>query len=126
MINKFILSGRLVGKPKLKFTNTGTAICSFSLNAAKTYVNANETKNKNLIDIISWRQTAELVSQTFSDGDLVLVVGSIYKRSYRNRLQQQVEIIEFIADEVDFCGKCSENESISKAELPDMIEDTTF
>lgn len=105
VINKFILSGHLQENPVLKSTKTGTAMCSFILNATKVYSNAAEQKNPNLIDIISWRQTAELIGQTVKAGDLVLVEGSIYKRVYVNRLQQKVDIVEFVAEEVTLCGK---------------------
>jgi len=56
-MNSVTLVGRLTADPELRFTNTGTAVCEFSI--AVDRVGTEET---DFFDVVAWAKTAEAVS----------------------------------------------------------------
>ena len=63
MLNKIILMGRLTRDPELRRTESGTAVCSFSIAVDRDFKSKNGEKETDFIDIVSWRATAEFVSK---------------------------------------------------------------
>ena len=70
MLNKIILMGRLTRDPELRRTESGTAVCSFSIAVDRDFKSKNGEKETDFIDIVSWRATAEFVSKYFTKGRL--------------------------------------------------------
>ena len=68
MLNKIILMGRLTRDPELRRTESGTAVCSFSIAVDRDFKSKNGEKETDFIDIVSWRATAEFVSKYFTKG----------------------------------------------------------
>lgn len=66
MLNKIILMGRLTRDPELRRTESGTAVCSFSIAVDRDFKSKNGEKETDFIDIVSWRATAEFVSKYFT------------------------------------------------------------
>ena len=66
MLNKIILMGRLTRDPELRRTESGTAVCSFSIAVDRDFKSKNGEKETDFIDIVAWRATAEFVSKYFT------------------------------------------------------------
>ena len=76
MLNKAILMGRLTRDPELKYTPGGNVpVVSFSIAVERNYV-GNGERVTDFIDIVAWRRTAEFVSQWFTKGQMLVVVGN--------------------------------------------------
>lgn len=73
MLNKIILMGRLTRDPELRRTESGTAVCSFSIAVDRDFKSKNGEKETDFIDIVSWRATAEFVSKYFTKGRMAVV-----------------------------------------------------
>ena len=67
MLNKIILMGRLTRDPELRRTESGTAVCSFSIAVDRDFKSKNGEKETDFIDIVAWRATAEFVSKSTSE-----------------------------------------------------------
>lgn len=102
MLNLVALMGRLAAEPELKHTQSGTAVCSFTLAVERSYVKQGEQRQADFIDIVAWRSTAEFVSRYFSKGQLVAVQGSIQTRMYEDKQGNKRKAVEVLADNVHF------------------------
>ena len=101
MLNKAILMGRLTRDPELRYTQNNIPVVSFSIAVDRNYSKGQE-RQTDFIDIVAWRRTAEFVSQWFSKGSMIVVVGSIQSRRWQDKDGNNRTSIEVVADEVQF------------------------
>lgn len=102
MLNKAILMGRLTRDPELRYTNSNTPVVTFSIAVDRNYSGNNGERQTDFIDIVAWRKTAEFVSQWFTKGQMIVVVGSIQSRRWQDKNGNNRTSIEVVADEVQF------------------------
>ena len=102
-LNKVILMGNLTQDPELKTTNTGLAVCNFSLAVNRKFAKQGE-QSVDYINICAWRASAEFVGKYAKKGNSLVVCGSLQTRNYTNSQGQKVYITEVVADEVSFAG----------------------
>ena len=101
--NKVILIGNITADPELKTTNTGLAVCNFSLAVNRKFAKQGE-QSVDYINICTWRASAEFVGKYAKKGNSLLVCGSLQTRNYTNAQGQKVYVTEVVADEVSFAG----------------------
>ena len=104
MLNKIILMGRLTRDPELRRTESGTAVCSFSIAVDRDFKSKNGEKETDFIDIVSWRATAEFVSKYFTKGKEIIVTGEMQSRKWtdkdgNNRISWEIQNCH-----AEFCG----------------------
>ena len=103
MLNKAILMGRLTRDPELRYTPNGNVpVVSFSIAVERNYSGSNRERVTDFIDIVAWRRTAEFVSQWFTKGMMIVVVGSIQTRRWQDKNGNNRTSVEVVADEVQF------------------------
>lgn len=98
-LNKVILGGRLTADVELKQTPSGVSVCSFSIAVNRKFSKNNEA---DFIDCQAWKQTAEFISKYFRKGSSICVVGSLKKRSWRDKTGENRYATEVIVDEALF------------------------
>lgn len=103
-MNKAILIGNLTRDPESKVTGSGTAVTTFTLAVNRRFKNANGNRETDYINVVAWRQTAELCARYLAKGRKVCVVGQIQTRSYDAQDGTKRYVTEVIADEVEFLG----------------------
>lgn len=104
MLNVVALTGRLTENPELKYTPQGTAVCSFDVAVERSYAKQGEARQTDFIHIVTWRGTAEFVSQYFRKGQMMALQGSIQTRSYTDSQGNSRKAFEVMASQVSFCG----------------------
>ena len=102
MLNKAILMGRLTRDPEMRTTQSGTAVCTFTIAIDRRFKSQNGERQADFINCVAWRQQAEFVSKWFTKGRMIIVVGSIQTRSYTDRDGNNRTAVEVVADEVSF------------------------
>ncbi|MCX8167287.1 MAG: single-stranded DNA-binding protein, partial [Candidatus Micrarchaeota archaeon] len=102
MLNKAILMGRLTTDPELKHTPNNVSVVSFTLAVNRTFVSKGGERQTDFIDIVAWRQTADLVGKYFKKGQLIAVEGSIQTRTYEDKNGNKRKAVEVVADQVHF------------------------
>ena len=102
MLNKIILMGRLTRDPELRRTESGTAVCSFSIAVDRDFKSKNGEKETDFIDIVSWRATAEFVSKYFTKGRMAVVEGRLQIRDWTDKDGNKRRSAEVVADNVYF------------------------
>ena len=104
MLNKIILMGRLTRDPELRRTESGTAVCSFSIAVDRDFKSKNGEKETDFIDIVAWRATAEFVSKYFTKGRMAVVEGRLQIRDWTDKDGNKRRSSEVVADSVYFGG----------------------
>ena len=107
-INKVILGGRLTSDPELKQTNSGVAVCQFSLAVNRRYSKEGE-QNTDFINCVAWRNTAEFISRYFRKGSSLCIVGNVQTRSWTDQNSQKRYATEIIVDEAYFVDSKSDS-----------------
>lgn len=120
-MNKFIIIGRLVRDPELKYTGSGVAVCEFALAVDRPY-KSESGPDVDFFDCVVWRQTAENVAKFLTKGRQVAVEGEVHIDSYTNKNGEKRRKTVVNAVRVEFLGKAdaggSSGEQDSKAEAP--------
>lgn len=101
MINKVILMGRLTKDPELRHTGTGKPVSNFTIAVDNSY---GEDNKADFINCVAWNKTAEFVSNYFSKGKMIAVVGRIATRSWDGQDGKKNYATEVVTSEVCFCG----------------------
>lgn len=84
MLNKIIVMGRLTRDPELRYTQSNTPVCSFTVAVDRDFT-TNGEKKTDFIDCVAWRQGGEFVRKYFSKGSLIVVDGRLESRTWRDR-----------------------------------------
>ncbi|MFD1676076.1 single-stranded DNA-binding protein [Alicyclobacillus fodiniaquatilis] len=105
MLNRVILIGRLTADPELRYTNSGTAVATFTLAVDRPRTNSNGERDTDFINVVVWSKQAETVSQYLHKGRLAAVDGRLQIRSYENREGQKVRVTEIVAESVRFLDR---------------------
>lgn len=103
-MNKAILIGNLANDPETRTTQSGISTCSFRLAVRRRFANAQGVKEADFINIVAWRQLAELCAKYLTKGRKVAVEGSLQTRSYDAQDGSKRYVTEVVADSVEFLG----------------------
>lgn len=99
-MNKVILIGNLTRDPELRRTNSGLAVCTFTL-AVNRLKNKDGVSQADYITVQTWRTSAENCAKFLSKGRKVAIVGKLATRSYEKD-GRKVYVTEVVADDVEF------------------------
>lgn len=107
MYNRAELIGRLTKNPEVKYTQSGKAVCSFSLATNEGY---GEKQTTEYINVVTWEKVAENCGNRLVKGSLVFVAGKLSTRSYEKKNGEKAYVTEVIGREVKFLdGKKEES-----------------
>jgi single-strand DNA-binding protein len=101
MLNRVVLVGRLTKDPDLRYTQSGVATASFTLAVNRQHKNAQGEKEADFINVVAWRQLAELCATYLKKGGQCGLEGRIQTRSY-DKDGKRVYVTEVVADNVQF------------------------
>ena len=109
-MNKAILIGNLASDPETRTTQSGIAQCTFRLAVQRRFANQQGVREADFLQIVCWRQTAELCARYLSKGRKVAVEGSIQTRSYDAQDGTKRYVTEIVADNVEFLSSREEGQ----------------
>lgn len=101
-LNKVTLIGNLTRDPELRFTPTGTAVCTFGLATNRSWSTDNGEKREEteFHRIVSWNKLAELCSQLLAKGRKVYVEGRLQSRTWTGNDQIQHTTTEIVIEDM--------------------------
>ena len=103
MLNHITIMGRLVKDPELRRTQSGVAVCSFTVAVDRDFQSREAAeKQTGFIDVVAWRQTAEFVSKYFTKGRMIVVDGSLQSRKWQDKTGQNRVSWEVLANNIYF------------------------
>ena len=98
MLNSVALTGRLTKPVDLRYTQSGTAVGSFTIAVDRQFRSANGERETDFINCAIWRKSAENFANFTHKGSLVGIEGHIQTRTYDNAQGQKVFVTEVIVE----------------------------
>lgn len=98
MLNSVALTGRLTKDVDLRYTQSGTAVGSFTIAVDRQFRSANGERETDFINCAIWRKSAENFANFTHKGSLVGIEGHIQTRTYDNAQGQKVFVTEVIVE----------------------------
>lgn len=98
MLNSVALTGRLTKDVDLRYTQSGTAVGSFTIAVDRQFRSANGERETDFINCAIWRKSAENFANFTHKGSLVGIEGHIQTRTYDNAQGQRVYVTEVIVE----------------------------
>lgn len=111
MINRVVLVGRLTRDPELRNTNSGNAVCSFTVAVDNRTKNPDGTRSASFINCVVFSQAADNVSKFTRKGSLVGVEGRLSQRTFDRKDGTKGSTIEVICDSVQFLEPKGSNDN---------------
>lgn len=113
MLNRIVIIGRATSDPELRYTNSGTAVCTFTL-AVDRQKQKDREQETDFINVVVWQKQAEIVAQYLKKGRLAATDGRLQIRTYENKEGQKVRVAEVVAESVRFLDRGDSNGQPSK------------
>ena len=111
-MNHVTLIGRLTKDPEVRYTQSGTAVGTFTL-AVDRRVQKDKPKEADFIPCVVWNKTAEVVGNWCKKGKQVGVEGRMQVRSYDAKDGSKRYVTEVIVSELELLG--SKNEGADRS-----------
>ena len=112
-MNKVILMGRLTADPELRQTQSGVAVCRFTIACNRKYADKNTGERQaDFLTCQAWKQTAEFVSRYFNKGSMIAVEGTLRTGSYQDRTHADVThyTTDVLVESAEFTGEKREGQ----------------
>lgn len=101
-LNRVQLIGNLTRDPELRYTPSGTAVCTFSIATNRSWTtDTGEKKDEvEFHRIVAWNKLAELCSQFLTKGRKVFVEGRLSTRSWSAQDGTQKQTTEIVISDM--------------------------
>ena len=99
-MNTVNLIGRLTKDPELRYTQSGTAVCSFTIAVNRQFKSEGQPE-ADFINCVVWKKAAEHLANYQKKGNQIGVTGRIQTRSYDGD-NGKVFVTEVVAENVQF------------------------
>lgn len=106
-LNKVMLLGNLTRDPEIRYTPSGTAVCTFGVatNRSWTPNDGSEPREETEFHrIVAWSKLAEICSQLLFKGRKVYVEGRLQTRKWTGQDGQERTTTEIVIDEMIALG----------------------
>ena len=113
MLNKVMIIGRLGRDPELRYSQSGSPVCTLNIATDESYTD----RDGNRVDRAEWhrvvvfQKAAENRSQYLTKGSLVFVEGSLQTRKWQDQQGQDRYTTEIKAQRVQFLDKRGSEQS---------------
>ncbi|MCA9369515.1 single-stranded DNA-binding protein [Candidatus Woesebacteria bacterium] len=100
-LNKVLLIGNLTRDPNLRYTGTGTAVCSFGLATNRSWTSQDGGDKQEKVEyhnIVAWSKLADICGQLLHKGDKVFVEGRLQTREWKADDGADRRITEVVID----------------------------
>lgn len=101
-LNKVLLIGNLTRDPEMRYTPSGTAVCTFGIATNRSWVTDQGEKKEEteFHRIVAWNKLAELCSQLLFKGRRVYVEGRLQTRQWQAQDGSQRVATEIVIEDM--------------------------
>lgn len=106
-LNKAMIIGRLGREPELKYAQSGSLVCTFSVATDKSYTDnsGQKVEKAEWHHIVVFQKAAENCSQYLAKGSLVFIEGGLETRKWQDQQGQDRFATEIKAQRVQFLDR---------------------
>lgn len=122
-MNKIFEIGRLTRDPEIRYTQSGKAVCTFSIAVDDGY---GENKKAYFFPVVVWNKSAEACGNSLHKGSKVAVTGKLTSRQYDNSEGKKVTVFEIVADAFGGVEFLDKKQGGSKSNPIDETEEIPF
>ncbi len=100
-LNKVLLIGNLTRDPELRYTSTGTAVCTFGLATNRSWQSADGGDRQEDVEyhrIVAWSKLAEICAQILKKGRKVYVEGRMQTNSWTGNDGVERKVTEVVIE----------------------------
>lgn len=117
MLNKVMIIGRLGANPEIKYTNSGSAVASFSMALSEYWRDKQGEKQEKTewVNVVAWDRLADQAQSYLQKGSVVYVEGKLQTRSWDDQQGQKKYKTEVVANQFRFLDSRSEKPQPSQA-----------
>ena len=103
-MNKAFLTGNLTKDPELRTTQSGDAVCTFTIAVNRKHKNRAKAgqSEADYFHITAWRQLGENSAKWLIKGKKVTVVGPVSCRTYQGNDGKTYASMEVTADDIEY------------------------
>ncbi len=119
-VNKAILVGNLGKDPELRYTPSGSAVCTFSLATSERFKNkqGEQQERTEWHNIVAWGPLAEICGKYLTKGKQIYCEGRIQNRSYDDRDGNKRYISEVVINEMQMLGRAGDEPGGGRTSTP--------
>ena len=101
-VNKVILIGNLGKDPELRYTNSGTAVATFSVatNESRKDQSGNVQEKTEWHNIVAWSKLAEICGEYLKKGSKIYLEGRLQYRTYDDKNGVKRYVTEIVMDQL--------------------------
>lgn len=107
-MNKVIMIGRLTRDPEVRYSQSGQAVCKYSLAVNRSYKREGEP-DADFVNCIAFGKNGEFAGKYLRKATQIAIVGELRTGSYTNKEGQKVYTTDIIVNEHYFCGPKQES-----------------
>ena len=117
-LNKVMIIGRLGREPELKYTQSGSPFCTFSVATDESYTDnsGQKVEKAEWHRIVVFQKAAENCSQYLAKGSLVFIEGRLETRKWQDQQGQDRFATEIKAQRVQFLDRKADGQSSQQQE----------
>lgn len=130
-MNRVVLIGRLTKDPELQTTANNVSVCKFTLAVNRTFKGSDGENKADFLNIVVWRNQAEVCAKYLRKGSQCAVVGSIQTSTYEGNDGTRRYSTDIVADQIEFLQRAgeggqtvSESPRDSRSQLDDLEQIT--
>ncbi len=121
-MNKVILSGRICKDIELRYTTSNKAVIQNTIAVRNNYKNENGEYDSQFINIVVWKETAEILSKYAMKGSKILIEGRIANRSYDKQDGTKAYVTEVIVERLELIDTAKEQSKPAVEETSKQVQ----
>ena len=118
-INQVIEIGRLTADPVMRYTQSGTAVASFTLASNYTYGSGDNKKDQvSFFDCIAWAKLGEIITEYAKKGHRLAVEGRLQQRRWDDQDGKKHSKIEIVVENFQFLNSKPQGDEQPQSNTP--------
>lgn len=125
-LNKVTLIGNLTRDPELRYTPSGTAVCTFGLATNRQWVTESGERKEDaeFHRLVAWQKLAEICGKFLSKGRKIYVDGRIQTRTWTGQDGQQRQTTEIVVEDMIILDSRRDGEEYTGSEPKPVVRNT--
>ena len=112
-MNVVAIIGRITKELEISYTRQGTPNCTFTIAIQRDYKNSDGNYDADFIQIVAWREVAQLLVTHVKKGEQIGVNGQLRSRSYVDKNGIKKYITEVRAQRIKFLDHKKSNDNFN-------------